>query len=269
MIYITDNIYGVIMIGVYCFRNKLFKKVYIGQSIDIDRRYNQHINHSKFKDYPLYLDIRKYGLTNFEFKVLMECKAYELTYYEYKYMQEFINSGYKLYNIITPKDSTVKITEDKILEIVYLLEENELSHGDIAFNCDVSIEVVDSINTGRCYRLPYLKYPIVNYNEALRQMGHKDETGKRAFGYCPKCNKNLLYSNKAKICQSCYLEEHKSKKMPDRDTLKYLIRNNSFVSIGNYFDVSDNTVRKWCDKYNLPRKSSDIKKISDLDWVLL
>jgi hypothetical protein len=32
------------------------------------------------------------------------------------------------------------------------------------------------------------------------------------------------------------------------------------------YDVSDNAIRKWCDAYNLPRKKSEIKKISDEDW---
>lgn len=53
---------------------------------------------------------------------------------------------------------------------------------------------------------------------------------------------------------------------PSREEFKDLIRNNSFVSIGKMFGVSDSAIRKWCDSYNLPRKVSDIKKISDKDW---
>ena len=32
------------------------------------------------------------------------------------------------------------------------------------------------------------------------------------------------------------------------------------------YNVSDNAVRKWCVSYNLPKKSSDIKKITDEEW---
>lgn len=32
------------------------------------------------------------------------------------------------------------------------------------------------------------------------------------------------------------------------------------------YGVSDNSVRKWCDKYKLPRRMTDIKQISDQDW---
>ena len=43
----------------------------------------------------------------------------------------------------------------------------------------------------------------------------------------------------------------------------------SFTAIGKKYNVSDNAVRKWCDKYNLPRKASEIKKYSDEEWELI
>lgn len=33
------------------------------------------------------------------------------------------------------------------------------------------------------------------------------------------------------------------------------------------YNVSDNAIRKWCDKYDLSRKSSEIKKFSDEEWL--
>ena len=33
--------------------------------------------------------------------------------------------------------------------------------------------------------------------------------------------------------------------------------------IETYFGVKDNCVRKWCDKYNLPRKIKDLKKFAE------
>ena len=52
-----------------------------------------------------------------------------------------------------------------------------------------------------------------------------------------------------------------------REELKNLIRTTPFTKIGEKYGVSDNTIRKWCDKYNLPRKAAEIKKISDEDWL--
>jgi uncharacterized protein YjcR len=51
-----------------------------------------------------------------------------------------------------------------------------------------------------------------------------------------------------------------------REELKKLIRIMPFTQIGQKFNVSDNAIRKWCDKYNLPHKSSEIKKISNDEW---
>jgi hypothetical protein len=45
-----------------------------------------------------------------------------------------------------------------------------------------------------------------------------------------------------------------------------LIRTTPFTQIGKQFNVSDNAIRKWCDKYDLPRKSSEIKKYSNNEW---
>lgn len=51
-----------------------------------------------------------------------------------------------------------------------------------------------------------------------------------------------------------------------RQELKDKIRTTPFVRIGKEYGVSDNAIRKWCDKYKLPRKVSDIKNIEDQDW---
>lgn len=42
---------------------------------------------------------------------------------------------------------------------------------------------------------------------------------------------------------------------PNRDELKKLIRNNSFLGLAKQFNVSDNAIRKWCKTYNLPSKN--------------
>lgn len=52
-----------------------------------------------------------------------------------------------------------------------------------------------------------------------------------------------------------------------RDELKKLIRTIPFIQIGEKFGVTDNTIRKWCDYYNLPRRVKEIKAISDEDWI--
>ena len=51
-----------------------------------------------------------------------------------------------------------------------------------------------------------------------------------------------------------------------REQLKDLIRNEPFTEIGKKFGVSDNAIKKWCIKYNLPARKKDIKTYSDKEW---
>lgn len=84
--------------------------------------------------------------------------------------------------------------------------------------------------------------------------------------YCEDCGCEISYG--ATKCLSCRNKE-KSKHIPERDELKSLIRTIPFIQIGKQFGVSDNAVRKWCDKYNLPRRSGDIKQYTEEEWDLL
>lgn len=56
---------------------------------------------------------------------------------------------------------------------------------------------------------------------------------------------------------------------PTKKELKTLIRTTPFVQIGKKYGVSDNAVRKWCKKYGLPFKASDIKNINNEEWEKL
>ena len=48
--------------------------------------------------------------------------------------------------------------------------------------------------------------------------------------------------------------------------MKEEIRKYSFSQLSKKYNVSDNAIRKWCKSYNLPYKTSDIKKIPDKIW---
>ena len=63
------------MIGIYKITNLITNKVYIGQSVDIERRWKQHIESSKNPTNSSYYnqlstDFRYYGIHNFSFEVL-------------------------------------------------------------------------------------------------------------------------------------------------------------------------------------------------------
>lgn len=81
---------------------------------------------------------------------------------------------------------------------------------------------------------------------------------------CPICNKNLK-SKRASMCIECY--NAKRSIIPvTREQLKYEIRNYSFLQVGKMHNISDNNIRKWCKKLDLPYRKKDIDKISDEEW---
>lgn len=89
----------------------------------------------------------------------------------------------------------------------------------------------------------------------------------KTIKYCKNCGE--VISNQADLCKKCYHLNRRIVKRPSREELKQKIRNQSFTQIGKEYGVSDNTVRKWCDAYSLPRKVSKIKKYSEKEWELI
>jgi len=95
------------MIGIYKLTNKINGKCYIGQSVNIKKRIENHLclNNAKEPgqvafDYPIYRAIRKYGRENFEWEVLEECKVEELAEKELFYIEKYssIKDGYNQTN---------------------------------------------------------------------------------------------------------------------------------------------------------------------------
>ena len=86
------------MIGIYKITNKLNGKSYIGQSIDIKRRWREHKNNIGSNKNPLYLDFQRYGIDNFSFEVLEKCEREKLDGKEIQYIKQFntYREGYNL-----------------------------------------------------------------------------------------------------------------------------------------------------------------------------
>ena len=118
-------------------------------------------------------------------------------------------------------------------------------------------------------RFENLRWVCPNCNQQLETTGSKNPNRKKIAKkyYCIDCGKEI--TSKSERCLECFSKSRiiPLSEMPvTRDELKNLIRNKSFSEIGRQYNVSDNAIRKWCDKFNLPRKKSDIKKYSDDAW---
>jgi group I intron endonuclease len=89
--------------GVYKIENKINGKVYIGQSIDITRRWKEHCRPNKILNEKTKLSraFKKYGVENFTFEVLETCPIESLYELELKYMTHYQSFKKKIgYNIV-------------------------------------------------------------------------------------------------------------------------------------------------------------------------
>ena len=83
--------------GIYKIINLINNKQYIGQSIDIETRWQQHKTSNK--NYILYQAFKKYGLENFSFEIIEECsreKLNETEQYWIKYYNTLTPNGYNM-----------------------------------------------------------------------------------------------------------------------------------------------------------------------------
>jgi group I intron endonuclease len=259
------------MVGIYKITNNVNGKCYIGQSVKIKKRWNNHRASSSNKndrayEYPLYRSIRKYGLDKFSFEILEKCCGKILNEREVYW----INKISPEYNQTCGGDyliSPVKLTLTEVEEIQKILIkdiESEVYHCNIAEKYGVHKDTIRDINVGRTWNNPKLKYPLHYSKFTGKNISHSRIT------YCIDCGNEI--SKYSKRCNNCNFKFRVeiSTNLSDRisrEELKNYIRTRPFTWIGNKFNVSDNTIRRWCDSFNLPRKKSDITKIDNKEWV--
>lgn len=247
------------MIGIYKITNLVNGKCYIGQSRNIEKRFSAHKSrpfneNSEEYNKVLYRAIRKYGLDNFSFEVIEECKI-ELLNNRENYWINFFDAtnptkGYNQtcgeYNLVAKK-----MTDTLLKQIIQDLQNSNLSIKEIAEKYNFHSNMITNINQGHSWRQEDLEYPIRKIH-------------KKVVNYCIDCN--TIISDKATRCIACEHLKQRISNRPSREELKKLIRTTPFTQIGKMYNVSDNSIRKWCKSENLPSKSSEIKKYSDEEW---
>ena len=107
------------MIGIYRISNKINNQHYIGQSLNIEGRWKEHINNISRKNNSIYQALREYGIDNFEFKVVEECAEHLLDDRE-KYWIEYYDSFNNGYNMTKGGGHSKKLDYDFLVS-QYLL----------------------------------------------------------------------------------------------------------------------------------------------------
>lgn len=101
-----------------------------------------------------------------------------------------------------------------------------------------------------------------DYASELTQKNKKEKEKKK----CSGCGVEIGRFTKTGLCPSCFQLKRRIFKRPAREELKKMIRELPFTKIAEKYNCTDNTIRKWCDRENLPRKKSEIDKYTDEQW---
>lgn len=240
------------MQGIYKIQNKVNGKIYIGQSKNIERRWNEHRKvasrrKSQQKDYPLYQDMGKYSIDKFEFSIIEDCQdlpsdimtqreSYWIHYYN------SINQGYNQTDPLKwmPGDKAWnKLTKEDVLKIIELLQNSQHTQTEIARIFNVADSVISNINTGETYKQENVNYPI-------------REVQRVKPAYCSNCGKPISIGTKHGMCIQCLgLTQLRLSitKEELKEDLKFYQGN--LAAISRKYNVGDHTIKKYCKRFGL------------------
>jgi dihydrofolate reductase len=166
---------------VYAVVNNINNKIYIGKATNPQKRWKKHIwisqqNSNEEPQFSLiHSAIKKYGEKNFTFKIVCDCQseahALEMEKYfilELKMTHQLYNltdggqgsSGFKHSSETIQKMSSMrqgelsgraKLSLDDVNNIRTLLQENNLSHKEIANKFNISVTTISDIKNGRSW----------------------------------------------------------------------------------------------------------------------
>lgn len=164
-------------IGIYKITNKKNGDSYIGRSVNIEKRFQQHISNSFYKNgsaynYPLQKAIREFGLDNFDFIIQEECEQEQL---KEKELIHYHNNNHN-YNQMIPDN----------YDELYMSNSREV----IQINSDMEIvEIYESINSAA--KSNNLNQPTIN--ECCK--GKRRSTGGFFWCYLEDYNDNWAPMN--------------------------------------------------------------------------
>lgn len=248
--------------GIYKITNLSNGKSYIGQSINIERRWEQEKEASynpneESYNYPLSCAFRKYGFQNFSFEILEECFREDLNQKE-QFWIEYYNSYKEGYNQTPGGDSTLhmcKLTPEQAEEIIELLllattNNLEIYFTDIGKKYNISRDTIQGINCGRYWYNSKYKdlYPLY-ISPFAKSLPNK---------YCAKCGVKI--SNHSTYCKKCSPSIQSSCKLSATELQKILFQNNgNFTQTAKILGIMPNTLRRWCIAQNISSSSKDYK----------
>lgn len=123
------------MTGIYKITNLINNKIYIGQSTNIQKRWEDHKFYSSKYQTAIQQAFKKYGISNFSFEVLEECPKEKLDEREI-YWIKFYDSYNNGYNLTKGGMSKIKLDYDLIVETYQKLGSIHATHKELGIHRD-------------------------------------------------------------------------------------------------------------------------------------
>ena len=237
------------MIGIYKITNLINNKSYVGQSIRIERRFQEHQKPSSKS--LISFAINKYGKKYFAFEVLEETKKEKLNEREKYYIDKYktlVPNGYNItYGEGSSENTSFNYYDEEVLdEIAYLLKNELLNISEIANKYCLHKSTISRINSGEIHFREKETYPLMKTQ------------GKKKY-YCEECGEEIVNPT-AKRCRKCYVKSLYTTERPEPMELAKEIVESGFSAVGRKYNVSDNAIKKWCKAYNIPHLKKDLKE---------
>lgn len=77
---------------------------------------------------------------------------------------------------------------------------------------------------------------------------------------CKECGELITRFSKSGLCPKCSKDKLRRVERPSKEELTKLLIDGNFTSVSRIFNVTDNTIRKWCKTYGMSPHSKDYMK---------
>lgn len=248
--------------GIYIIKNKVNNLVYVGQSVNIQIRWNAHKRAANNLDIKgnrtdIHIAMNKLGINNFYYEILELCSFEKLSEKEIFWIN-YYNSYLNGYNMTPGGESNRGEANGHSILTVAQVEDIRMCYNEKIPFKDVYEKYKNSVSKRglqKVWHFETWKHIMPEVYTDENRLWHKTYAKSNSNG-----NKDLGYNNKQRACSEKEIEKMRE--------LRY--KGWSYNKIGNYLNRSSSIVRKYC-LFNECKNENKIKnslKIKNLETGL-